>query len=368
MPTNNHSDNLFDGQAPLDDEQLWDLLSLYVDGEADPTQAAIVEQMLSSDPAYRRDFEFLMASSQTMHMVEEVAPPAKLREAVYAATTRRPTLAGWLQAAWGRATTPAFARYATLGGAFAAAAIGVALFWPRTPAVHPWGNFPPSVAVATPPPHANVPSTDSMHLSIPDILLPENAFTLALKPYDHKVLPPSTLPVNPNGVSDLHGTIVKNGLQAAPPPHTLQQHHLPKNNALRPDSGQQVASNPTGYPYRKEMDNDKIHGHPETIVPSKADFGPMVVINDDTPTTSPDNGTQVNARQHSDPDVTTIPSPAPEPQKTRVRVAALPPEDKQVLAEAVLRKNRIIQNNSYDRAIADNMQRHDGLTLYKGSF
>jgi len=79
MPTNNHSDNLFDSQAPLDDEQLWDLLSLYVDGEADPAQAAIVEQMLSSDPAYRRDFDFLMESSKTMQMVAEVAPPIGLR-------------------------------------------------------------------------------------------------------------------------------------------------------------------------------------------------------------------------------------------------------------------------------------------------
>ena len=72
MPTNNHSDNLFDGQSPLDDEQLWDLLSLYVDGEADPAQAAIVERMLSSDPAYRRDFDFLMETSQTIQRVEEV--------------------------------------------------------------------------------------------------------------------------------------------------------------------------------------------------------------------------------------------------------------------------------------------------------
>jgi hypothetical protein len=363
MPTNNHSDNIFDGQAPLDDEQLWDLLSLYVDGEADPAQAAIVEQMLSSDPAYRRDFDFLMASSKTMHMVEEVAPPARLREAVYASTARRSTLVGRLRAAWNRATTPAFGRYATLGGAFAAAAIGVALFWPRTPAVHPRGNFPPSVAVAPTPPHANVASTDSTHLRIPDILLPENAFTLALKPYDPKVLPHPKLPVNPNGVSEPHTTVEKNSLLAATP-HTPQQHHLPKNNAPR-DNNLQVASNPTGYPYGKEMDNDKIHGHPETIIPSKADFGPMVAINEDMPTSSPGNGTQVIAPQKPDPEVTTIPSPTPEPPK-RVRVATLPPEDKQVLAETVLRKS--IRNDGYGRTIADNMQRHDGLTLYKGSF
>ena len=149
-PKNNHSDNLYDGQAPLDDEQLWDLLSLYVDGEADPAQAAIVEQMLSSDPAYRRDFDFLMASSHTMHMVDEVEPPVSLREAVYAATTRRPTLVGRLQAAWSRATTPAFGRYATVAGAFAAAALAVAVIWPHNNGSHVIRNSAPQVAVVSP--------------------------------------------------------------------------------------------------------------------------------------------------------------------------------------------------------------------------
>ena len=54
------------------DDAIWDLLSLYVDGEATPEQAAQVEAMLRSNPAYAKDLEFLRLTGDTVRTFEEV--------------------------------------------------------------------------------------------------------------------------------------------------------------------------------------------------------------------------------------------------------------------------------------------------------
>ena len=68
-------------------------------------------------------------------------------------------------------------------------------------------------------------------------------------------------------------------------------------------------------------------------------------------------------------DGTVQPVPTPELPKPRIRVAALPPADKQNSRQAVLRQNLTARNGGYDRNVAENMQRHEVMIdVIKGSF
>ncbi len=369
MPTNNHSDNLFDGQPPLDDEQLWDLLSLYVDGEADPTQAAIVERMLSSDPAYRRDFDFMMETSQTMHMVDEVEPPVSLREAVYVRTTGRTTLVSRLRTAWNRATTPAFGRYATVAGAFAVAALGAVIAGPHLGSSHPSGAGPAQVAEVTP--RSDTPSVAMPRLGLLDFELIKPSTMLVPKPSAPKAVVHnnSMPPDKPNIVPDPQKALPKIGPRIAVGTHSLRNYPLLKKSGSHSDGTPQVAANgtsPGGYPYNPNMDLDATHNQPKTIVSQKNDFGPEVAI-DDTPTTVPSAVSKTIAMAQK-PDGNVTPQPTPDAPKARIRTVALPPADKQVLAEAVLRKNMNPRMDSYDHSLADNSQQTRSLTLYKSTF
>ena len=359
---NNHSDNLFDSQAPLDDEKLWDLLSLYVDGEADPAQAAIVEQMLSSDPAYRRDFDFLIQTSKTMHTQEEVAPPIGLRDAIYAGTARRSTLVGRLRAAWNRATTPAFGRYATVGGAFAVAAIGALLVLPRLHSTTTHEPTPNVVALSATAPHGTI---------IPISPIPEivTIGSVPVKPnvqIPFKQSPPKSLvyhklEIIPNVVPNVVKPLDRHVRQAATAGHGPRNHYLPKNNAPRPDSLQAEAR--PGYPYDKKMDNNTAPDHKATIVtPTGDDFGPMVATNDEpsTPHTIPTAGMGNTGDS--------FPPSSPQP-KTTVHVATLPPGASQNIAAAVIRHNMTAKYSGYDRSVAENIQRHEvTIDVIKGTF
>lgn len=370
MPTNNHSDNLFDAQAPLNDEQLWDLLSLYVDGEADPAQAAIVEQMLSSDPAYRRDFDFLMQTSKTMHRVEEVAPPAGLRDAIYAATVRRPTLAGRLHAAWKRTSSPGFIRFATIGGACAVAILGAVIVRPHLNSVHPDGPGAATVATA-PRPHTAIamnPTPADPHVQDFGPNTPAPKLKPSPRSPIHQEFVSAAPSIKPSVGPDLHKAAAKSGLQVAVATPTPQHHHLPKSSAFSPENGVTVA---VGYPYNKKMDEDTAHRQMKTIVASTGnDFGPQVAPNDDVSTSMPSEGeTQVAAAQKPADDLTTKPSPTADLPKKTVHIAALPPGAVQNISQAVIRRNINAQYDGYDHTIADNIQRHELLVpVIKGSF
>src|SRR5947207_8638400 len=84
-----------------DDDALWELLSVYADGEATPEEAARVEAMLRADPAWARRLDFVRLTADSVHSLPEVEPPAALRESIFVATSRRRSLANRLAAAWG---------------------------------------------------------------------------------------------------------------------------------------------------------------------------------------------------------------------------------------------------------------------------
>jgi hypothetical protein len=365
MPTNNYSDNLSDAQAPLDDEKLWELLSLYVDGEADPAQAAIVEQMLSSDPAYRRDFDFLMETSTAMHMVEEIAPPAGLRDLVYARTVNRPTLVGRLRAAWSRATAPGFTRYASIGGALAVAALGAVVLWPSLHSTSAGGTTPPQIAAVTPPHTETSGTAETAPRRIADIKNLERI----IPPVRQVKTPPPPEKIAHNGdmkskraeVSTVSTVGESSALKVAREIHPLKNHPLPtKGNGSHSDRVQ--VAEVKGYPYDKKMDEGKAIGRQGTIfTPTGNDLGPMVAANDDasartTPTTD------------AMPQDTTVQPTAPAPKPT-MRVATLPPQASQNIAAAVLRRNNTARYSGYDHNVAESIQRHEIMVdLVKGSF
>ena len=156
MPTDfNAKNNELKQNAPeLDDDAIWDLLSLYADEEATPEQADQVEALLNSDSRLAQDLQFLRMTGAAAQTFAEVEPPAALRDTIFAATTRRQTMASRLLAYWDnlRQSFAPRSRYAlALGGMAAAAllavAVGPQLMSPKVSTV----NIPTKEIVATVP-------------------------------------------------------------------------------------------------------------------------------------------------------------------------------------------------------------------------
>lgn len=130
-------DPLREEDLEREDEAVWRLLSIYADGEATPEEAARVEALLQSDPATFRDLAFLRMAADSARSQIEVEPPERLRQAIFAATVHRPTLARRVATGWGvlyRALTSQSGRYALPAGALAAAGITALVLLPRVAA------------------------------------------------------------------------------------------------------------------------------------------------------------------------------------------------------------------------------------------
>ncbi len=155
---------------PHDDEAMWALLSVYLDGETTPAEAALVEKRLRTDPAFARKYALLQRTSAAARALPEIDPPTGLRAAIFAATIYRPTPMGRVNAAWGRlraASAPRPARLALAGGALAAAALAFLVIrpGPRQPlsVVRPAPGplvavLPPPVVTPAPPPDFESPA------------------------------------------------------------------------------------------------------------------------------------------------------------------------------------------------------------------
>ncbi|HZT42780.1 MAG TPA: hypothetical protein VFA07_11500 [Chthonomonadaceae bacterium] len=121
-----------------DDEAIWRLLNVYADGEATPEEAAQVEALLRADPARYQDMAFLRLTAESARSLTEVEPPETLRQAIFAATIYRPTLAQRVAAGWNalcRTLASPAGRTALPAGALAAAGIAALILLPR-PAAH----------------------------------------------------------------------------------------------------------------------------------------------------------------------------------------------------------------------------------------
>jgi hypothetical protein len=139
---------------PISCEALWDLISLYVDGEAAPDEAAIVERHVSFCPDCARDLNFLREAATLMAETPQVEPPSYLKQAILAATIYRPTFGQrwneWRQAA--RASMglePARLR-ALAGAGIAGVVLGMMIQTMQQPALLGGAVEGPSVAATEP--------------------------------------------------------------------------------------------------------------------------------------------------------------------------------------------------------------------------
>lgn len=139
------------------DDLMWELLSLYVDGEASPDEAAQVEQMLRHDAEYARAYSFLNQTGHAVRAIVEVEPPAFLRDAILAKTSHRLTFAKRLSAAMttlrAQLALPPMGRLALAGGSLAACALLVGVWTARSAGN---GNSAPVVAEAALPSNTSV--------------------------------------------------------------------------------------------------------------------------------------------------------------------------------------------------------------------
>src|SRR5437870_4837795 len=138
MPARNESGFSSPDQGPanhiipseiVDEDGLWMLLNSYADGEATSEEIQRVENLLGSHPGVAREFAFLQLTSHSVRDIADIDPPAAMTDAIFAATSRRKTLAqrfrGWL-AGGAAALGPAPIRWGV--GALAAGVLAVVLW------------------------------------------------------------------------------------------------------------------------------------------------------------------------------------------------------------------------------------------------
>lgn len=142
----------------MDCDSVWDLLSIFADGEACPEEAEIVESHVAVCDACRRDLEFMQGTSVALHQTAEVLPPASLRETILAATVNRRSLSERIADMILNRLSPAPVRYGALAAAGAAAAFAFATLRSNTgmEAAAPQANS--AVVAGIPTPSAAAPT------------------------------------------------------------------------------------------------------------------------------------------------------------------------------------------------------------------
>jgi hypothetical protein len=123
-------------------ESLLPLLSVYVDGEATPDEAALIEAHLDTCKDCASHLAFLRATNFVMAGVPEVAPDAALFARIASATYAKPTLREQIAEKVGAWLRPMPVRYA-LGSAMAAAIAAIIVvprFLSNEPVVGPVAN------------------------------------------------------------------------------------------------------------------------------------------------------------------------------------------------------------------------------------
>lgn len=134
---NQEREELFES---AEDERIWQLLSVYRDGEATSEEAAAAEALLQVSSEAARRHAFLKDLGATMRGRPEQEPPATLRAAIFAATTgataagphaaRNRVLAAWID--FRASLALALRRYGPVSCALGAAGLAALLCWPRS--------------------------------------------------------------------------------------------------------------------------------------------------------------------------------------------------------------------------------------------
>lgn len=76
----------------VNNDELLDLLSLYLDGEATPKESELIEFLIKTDPFAQESYQALSAVSLQIRSLPQLEPPVSLRSSIQMATTRRLSL------------------------------------------------------------------------------------------------------------------------------------------------------------------------------------------------------------------------------------------------------------------------------------
>lgn len=107
-------------------DAVWELLSVYADGEASSAEAQIVEEHVSKCKACGTDLQFLLETASVLSATKLVSPPPGLRQAILAATVYKPTWQERLRSAF--AAGLPMPRVQLAGGAAVVILAGIVLF------------------------------------------------------------------------------------------------------------------------------------------------------------------------------------------------------------------------------------------------
>jgi hypothetical protein len=130
-------------------DSVWDLLSLYADGEASPVERDLVERHVDRCESCALDLQFLREAATVLARTPLVSPPPDLKQAILASTVFRPTWQERLRLAFTTTVTP---RRLQLAGSVAALAIvGVFLFRELVPSLPGAGSATVFSSPVTPP-------------------------------------------------------------------------------------------------------------------------------------------------------------------------------------------------------------------------
>lgn len=379
--TNPPMNNDFDFETlPLEeggvDEDVWNLLSLYLDGEATGEEAAEVEALLRANPAAAREFSFLKQTGESARTYVELEPPAALRDAIFAATSHRPTLAGRLAAGWTAlllAMNSRTGRYALAGGGLMAAGLATFVMWSR-----PTG--PTNFAVR--------PRANQQFAVIPRIVHPQIPYGGA----DNG----TTGPVERNPVVRHHDVVVKNGptgkshrrddepavpsveMAAAPGVPSNAKHGVKRSPKiapavfkLDPNKIHHPQIDPADDPnaqyrvaYAPQPDGDKVNQHAAAGNTGKSgddvDSGVQVTPRGSDGETAPKVNASVARGTDGHPSLASY--------RPHVDTSQLPPDPKQFLGNSEIKRERQAEALGYNRSTVDAIQRHQTSVTFVAKF
>lgn len=359
------------------DDALWELFSVYVDGEATPEEAAQVEAMLLSSPAYARDFAFLKQASESARTYVEVEPPASLRDSIFAATTRRPTLARRALAAWTDfqgSLRPNFTRYGLPAGALAAGLAAFAL-WPRpanTPVVRPAPQPDKEIAKVLPPKDNELPAPPAPAIN-PD-KAKENTTNRVEKPtrsteHESNSVAPN---VKIAAAKETGKTAATSAALVRPPHREEKPKAKDKPNRIQSptpiDSGSLGTVVATNYSIKPNMDDINQRQSNMTLASMKETIHGLDVQNDASEGTN-DNGAHLTSAAQTDEIkgtvVTTVQSNV-RIRRARLNLAQLP-DPRRILTSAEMRRHDNALPNA-DFQPLQRTQHEEGTALLTGRF
>jgi len=360
MPTrfnDQTKDQIIDDFGPDCNDEAWELLNIYADGEASPEQAAHVEDLLKSDALYARQLSFMRTASAAVQSFVEVDPPSSLRDAILASTSQRITWAANLVVLRDAIRTSLRPRFATsLAGLAAAGLLALVLVQHGTNRPNNMNNGNPVLHAAPSSSYAaaevrdfteNVDPSLDLSSSAPSVISnverphasnPRTQLAIARPHLDRNSPRPSLI-----------------NLSAAEPEATVRRHE--------DGSGVAVAA-----AYRPDMDA-QFERNPGTVAqPSTQPVeipGEDVRIADSDPMPAP-----ASVRAVGSVDSVMMASNAPAAKHIIVaRLTALPPDPNQVLTRADMARNRAVLPSGYDRSALSSMEsKAPSISFLHGSF